>query len=334
VVLKEGSHLLRAQAIAKGRRPSAVTRVRIVVKVPLPSAGTVAARISVFNPNDVAFAGGGVWVPMHHAPEVARIDPATNTVASSLQVTADTAQQPGRLGYGDGTLWLTTYTDAGVPGSLVRIDPALGRVVASVRAPDSLCCTPIVGGGSVWAVAPELAGGSLVKVSGQTNTVVATTQVASLFPLVGAYGAGSVWISSGADILRVDPDTNAVAARLGTGSTNAFVLGFGAGTVWLDLSGEIARFDPLSNAITARIKLPETLRDEGHFVAVEGDRAWITGNSAGKPALWRVDLSTNAVTGVVRLASRESDVTGVAVGAGAVWASLYQRDEVVRVAPN
>ena len=71
-----------------------------------------------------------------------------------------------------------------------------------------------------------------------------------------------------------------------------------------------------------------------HFVAVEGDRAWITGSSAGMPALWRVDLSTNAVTGVVRLATCEGEVSGLAVGAGAVWASIYQRDTVVRVAPN
>jgi virginiamycin B lyase len=335
VVLTEGTHLLRAQAIAKGRRPSAIARVRIVVKMPLPPAGTVVARISVFNPHDVAFAGGSAWVPMHHGGALARIDPATNTVATSLPVTDDpSVEQPGRLGYGDGVLWLTNYTNEGIPGSLVRIDPATGQVVAVVRTPDSLCCTPIVGGGSVWAIAPDLAGGTLLKISELTNTIVGTAQVAHLFPLVGAYAAGSLWINSGGDVLRLDPETSAVTARIGTGGTNAFVVGYGAGTVWVDLGREIARVDPSTNAITARIELPETLPEEGHLVAVEGNRAWITGSSVGKPALWRVDVPTNAVTGVVRLATRESEVSGVAVGAGAVWASLYERNEVVRVAPS
>lgn len=334
VVLTEGTHLLRAQAIVKGRRPSAVASVRIVVKVPLPSAGTVVARISVFKPNDVAFAGGSVWAPAHQAGEVARIDPATNTVATSLPVTDDPFEQPGRLGYGDGALWLSNYTNEGVPGSLVRIDPATGQVVAVVRAPDALCCAPIVGGGSVWAIAPDLSGGTVLKISEQTNAVVATAQVANVFPFVGAYAAGSLWISSRGDVLRVDPETSAVTARIGTSGTNAFVVGYGAGTVWVDLGVEIARVDPSTNTIVARVELPETRREEGHLVAVEGDRAWITGSSAGKPALWRVDVSTNAVTGVVRLDSREGDVSGVAVGAGAVWASIYQRDAVVRVAPS
>jgi len=336
VVLKEGTHVLRVQAVARGRRPSAVARVQIVVKTPFPSAGTVVARIPVATtPNDVAFAGGSVWVPLHHGGEVARIDPATNTVASSLPVTDDPfEQQPGRLGYGDGVLWLATYTNEGVPGSLVRIDAVTGQVVAVVRAPDSLCCAPIVGGGSVWAIAPDLSGGTLLKISAQTNAVVATTQVANLFPLAGAYAAGSVWISARGDVLRVDPETSAITARIGTSSGNASVVGYGAGTVWVDLGGTIARVDPTTNAIAARVELPETLPEEAHFVAVEGDRAWITGSSAGKPALWRVDVSTNAVTGVVRLDSRQGDVSGVTVGAGAVWASIYQRNAVVRVAPN
>ena len=335
VVLTEGTHLLRAQAIAKGRRPSAVARVRIVAKTPLPPGGTVVARISVFDPHDVAFAAGSVWVPMHHGDAVAKIDPATNTVAASLRVTDNpSVEQPGRLGYGDGVLWLTNYTNEGVPGSLVRIDPVTGQVVAVIRAPDSLCCTPIVGGGFVWAIAPDLAGGTLLKISELTNTVVGTTQLAHLFPLVGAYAAGSLWINSGGDVLRLDPETSAVTARIGTGGTNAFVVGYGAGTVWVDLGRQMARVDPSTNAITARVELPETLPEEAHLVAFEGNHAWITGNSAGKPALWRVDVSTNAVTGVVGLASRESEVSGVAVGAGAVWASVYGRNEVVRVAPN
>lgn len=331
MLLTKGMHVLRAQAIAKGRRPSAVTRIRIIVKVPVPSAGTVLARISVTDPNDVAFAAGSVWVPLHHSAAVARIDPATNAVATSVPVTtSDSGEKPGRLAYGDGALWLTNYTDIGVAGSLVRIDPATGNVVASVRSPAELCCAPIVGGGWAWAIAPDLSGGSLIKVSEQTNAVVGTMRLANAFS--GAYGAGSVWVGSGNEVVRVDPATNAVTARIPM-SGNASVRAFGAGTVWVDLDTKIARVDPATNAIASRIALPETFGREPHFVAVDGDRAWITGSSADKSALWRVDVSTNSVTGVVRLDFPAGSIGGVAVGAGAVWASLGDR-AIVRVAPN
>ena len=331
VVLAEGTHALRAQALAKGRRPSAVTKIQVVAKTPLPSAGTVAARISVFNPNDVAFAAGRLWVALHHSGAVAAIDPATNAVATSVPVTSNADEQPGRFAYGGGALWLTNYTNEGIPGSLVRIDPVAQRVVAVVRSPAELCCTPIVGGGWVWAIAPDLAGGSLVKVSEQTNGVAGTMQVAGAFS--GAYGAGSVWVGSGSDVVRIDPATNAITARIPM-SGDAFVVGFGAGTVWVDLGTTIARIDPSTNSIVGRIELPEILHGEVHAMAIDGDRAWFTGSSAAKPALWRVDVSTNTVTGVVLLGASGGDVGGVAVGAGAVWASLFDRNTVVRVAPS
>lgn len=332
VELTEGTHVLRAQAIAKGRRPSAVTSIRIVVKAQLPSAGNVVARIPVASPNGVVFAAGAVWVPLHHSGAVARIDPATNGV-STFPVTSDPDQQPGALAYGDGALWLVNYTRQNVPGSLVRIDPATGNVVAVIPSPAELCCDPIVGGGSVWMIAPELPGGSVVKVSEQSNAVVATLPIANAFS--GVYGAGSLWIGSSGAVVRVDPATNAMTTIPVSGISS--VAGFGAGTVWIDAASKILRLDPSTGAIVGEVRLPEFRGgdDEGqHFVAVEGDRAWIAGTSENRPVLWRVDVTTNVVTGVAHL---DDSVVGgrvgrLAVGGGAVWVAFGEA--ILRVAPS
>jgi streptogramin lyase len=328
VELREGAHFLRVQAIAKRRRPSAVTRVRIDAKAALQPAGSVVARISVASANGVVFAAGAAWVPLHHSGAVARIDPATNAV-TNFPVTSDPGQKPGSLTYGDGALWLVNYTSPGVAGSVVRIDPATGQVIASVPLPAELCCDPIVGGGSLWAIAPELSGGSVLKVSEGSNTLVATIPIEHAFS--GAYGAGSVWIGSSGEVLRLDPATNAATARI---AVSGLVVGFGAGTLWIDATTEVVRVDPSTNAVVGRVVLPDLRTDEElHFVALDGDRAWIAGTSANRPVLWRVDLATNAVTGVVHLDDGVGGRVGrVAVGAGAVWAAVG--DAVVRVAPG
>ena len=330
VDLTEGTHVLRAQAVAKGERPSAVTSIRIVVKAPLPSAGNVVAHIALPDANGLIFAAGGVWVPLHHSGAVARIDPATGMV-STFPASSDPGQQPGALAYGDGALWLVNYTGPSVPGSLVRIDPTTGSVSAIVPSPAELCCDPIVGGGSVWLIAPELSGGSLVKVSEQTNAVVGVLPIANVSS--GVYGAGSLWLGSAGAVVRVDPTTNSTATIPVKGMSS--VVGFAAGTVWIDATDEVLRLDPSTGTVVGRIALPEFRTDDGlHLVASDGNRAWITGVSRNRPALWRVDVTTNAVTGFALLDdSAVGDRVGrVAVGAGAVWVTLG--DGVLRVAPS
>ena len=182
-------------------------------------------------------------------------------------------------------------------------------------------------------IAPELLGGSVVKVSEQSNAVVGTLPIANAFS--GVYGAGSLWIGSSGAVVRVDPATNATTTIPVSGISS--VVGFGAGTVWIDAATEILRLDPSTGAIVGKVRLPDFRggMDEGlHFVAIEGDRAWIAGTSENRPVLWRVDVTTNAVTGVVHL---DDSVVGgrvgrLAVGGGAVWVAFGEA--ILRVAPN
>ena len=72
---------------------------------------------------------------------IARISPATGRVESSLAV-ADARE----VAFGDGAVWVAS----GDLGTLTKIDPSTGTVVATARVGPWICCIA-VGGGYVWA---------------------------------------------------------------------------------------------------------------------------------------------------------------------------------------
>ena len=104
-----------------------------------PQTGEVVATIPLEGLNDVftqvAFGAGSVWVssdyydmgpaPKRHPGDVVfRIDPQTNRVVDRLAV-----DPPSGLAFGHGSVWATSDGY----GTVSRIDPQSGKVVAKIR---------------------------------------------------------------------------------------------------------------------------------------------------------------------------------------------------------
>ena len=161
-----------------------------------------------------------------------------------------------------------------------------------------------------------------------------------------AFGAGSVWVSSGdyypepvgrrqpSDVvLRIEPEKNRVVDRIPVDSPTG--LTFGHGSVWATSAGHgtISRIDPETGEVAAEIKVGRGAVD---IAADErtGD-VWVAGlylpedysgdfsrENSEYNKLSRVDRATNRVVAEIPIAanSPEGGAQSVAVGEGVVWA--------------
>ena len=160
-----------------------------------------------------------------------------------------------------------------------------------------------------------------------TGRVAASVPVGSA-PAGIAAGAGSVWVTNGADgtVTRIDPHGPHVEQTLPVGSSPAGVA-YGAGAIWVAnaLDGSISRIDPRANRVVQTIDI--------------GGRPTAVAVSAG--AVWVADAGGDAVvpldpgSGVPRRSVRLGDSPGgVAVGFGALWVTEPLAHKLVRIDPG
>jgi DNA-binding SARP family transcriptional activator/ABC-type transport system substrate-binding protein/DNA-binding beta-propeller fold protein YncE len=177
---KDSQTLLRV-----GPRYGDITHIR------LPAGGL--SRPSVGG--GVAVGAGSVWVAQGLS-RILRINPASGRVESRLPV-ADA----NVVAFGGGAVWVAS-SDL---GTLTKIDPRTGTVVATARIGPWICCVA-VGGGYVWAGNDE--GVWKLAPDGRVlDTITTPSQIANIF-----YGDGALWVAADAagTVMRIDPRTDAI----------------------------------------------------------------------------------------------------------------------------
>jgi hypothetical protein len=189
-----------------------------------------------FAPFDVAAGEGAAWVTTARGV-LARIDPATNTVARMVRVPGEAT---GEVAAGEGAVWVTES----VLG-LFRIDPSTNRVVAKIKVDGAdnrrLAIDQVsTGGGSVWVE------GTWAQGSDQTGYVV----------------------SEGAALVRLDPSTGRVRAQIPLQASGRAAVG--DGVAWISGAGEsLAALDDAGRAIG------KPVAGAGGILAPEGKAVWV-----------------------------------------------------------
>ena len=269
-----------------------------------------------------------------------RVAAATNeetTAPEGDQPAAETAQEPVGLdvkvvspgqayvppGFGGGSLWATDLPTCNDTGSA---SSSAGSASASAAA----CALP----------AKTL----LKRLDPQTREEVAEIPLEGFSANITevAFGAGSVWVSSGDYypgpaggkqpddvVLRVNPRTNRVVDRISVYSSSG--LAFGHGSVWVTSAsyGTLSRIDPQTGEVVAKIEVGRGAVD---IAAEERSGAvWVAGlylpkDYAGRASpkysedrkLSRVDPATNRVVAEIpiRAGSPDGGADNVAVGKG------------------
>jgi hypothetical protein len=184
-----------------------------------------------------AVTASGVWLvccwsginTRHPAGWLVRVDPASMRVATRVRLPG----LPTAVGAGSGGVWVT-----GAGGPIWRVDPASGRVVATIGVLDGLGGLPgregpagevgdvLVGRDAVWVSNP--ASGEVLRVDPAHNRLVGAASADGGSPVGGSLVAtgGQVWATSG---------------------TTLWALGGQAPQVWLGELGGQDEGDPVSD---------------------------------------------------------------------------------------
>jgi streptogramin lyase len=288
--------------------------------VVLPEAQPVEPRVEhrfdLSNADFLAAEAGSLWVRRAQGI-VERIDPATNSVVTSVKVEVVASRGCSGLGAGEGAVWSCVGE-----GAVARIDPASSTVVATVEVAKAADQTVIpVTSGHAWVLSEG--GQVLIGVSTEDNAVHQRVELDSPCTDVAA-GAGALWVVcfTAGQVLRVDPEEAAVTARIG-GLPAARTLA-AADAVYVGFADGIARIDPTTNEVTAAVDVPAGAFLAG--IAATPDDVWV---HLTRTFLQRLDPTTLEVTEV--LLAPEPSGGSVLAAYGSVWATAVKDAALYRV---
>jgi virginiamycin B lyase len=215
----------------------------------------------------------------------------------------------------DDAVWVASTN----PYSVLRIDPATNRIVATVPVSGEACSGLASGFGSIWAPLcgkmPEL-----VRIDTAKNAITATIPI----PPAGSEGGiaasdDSVWLvtDKNGTLNRIDPSTNSVRQKISIplGSYNPI---FSNGVVWITgvENGLLTAVD----AITGKVLESVPVGPKPRFLTAGGGSVWTLNQGDGTVS--RVEEKSRRV-----IATIHTGIPGVGgdigYGADSVWATVF-----------
>ncbi len=250
-----------------------------------PPTGRIIAQIRVGSHPDLAIGIGmnSVWIVDTKDRTITQIDPMTNKVVGTIPAKI-TDETEGSIAIGAGSLWVLTNENGTDSGTLSRLDPQSGKVIANIAVkPKSHAA--IFAFGSVWVT--STGGGSVARVDPHTNAMTADIPVRAAPRFMAASDDG-LWVLSQGDgsLARIDPLTNRVIATIEIGVPGeGGDLCIGEGYVWVSAEGvPLSQIDPRTNKLIRQYvggEKDDTLR-------VDFGSAWIIDELKGQ--VWQVNL--------------------------------------------
>jgi virginiamycin B lyase len=300
--------------------PSPSPTASLVPPTDITAVGGVA--LSVADADWLQVADGHVWTTL--GTEVAQqLDPTTGKELKAVPLGGPVCTA---MDHGFDSLWVPVCS---TPGTVLRLDPATGKVLARIPVPDGLEVmeegSVASGEGFVWVVTVGDER-TLVKIDPTTNTVVDRVPV-EVGVTAARAGEGALWTTNTVTsaVERRDPSSGALVASVPTGKGARF-FAVGEGAVWVqnNIDGTVTRVDPATNKAVATITVDSGPVDGGDL-AVGGGFVWarVTDTLVAK-----IDPATNTVV------ARYSPAAGsgsVAAGEGAAWVSAHDHDVVYRL---
>jgi YVTN family beta-propeller protein len=186
------------------------------------------------------------------------------------------------------------------------------------------------GGGIALRGAPN----SVAAINTRTNRVVGQVAV-GVRPSAIAFGSGSLWVANLDDqtISRVDPSALRLVGTLTVGDPPTGIAAAG-GRVWVVRSNptatfvSVSRIEPQFDVIDRTARIGTVVPGSPGAIAARGDTLWVAPSSG---ELTRLDPVTGRV---VQHLDPNAGPTGIDLGAGAVWVSDSEANNVTRVDPT
>jgi DNA-binding beta-propeller fold protein YncE len=244
--------------------------------------GSISRTVPLPGSADAIAAGeGSIWVADGRRGLVSRIPAGYGRITQRIRVPiSDRATRPtGRLqapraslAVGGGAVWLANGSD-----SLIRIDPATGKVAALPAGPrvEAVAST----GAAVWALSSRSA--SVLRVDARDGRVTDRISIAARpggdapFPVAIAATAGTVWVLNGntATVTQIDGRTLGVVSTVPIGIDRVPTdIAASGDTAWVSNGdGSVARIEAGARR-ASEIRVGESLER----VAAAGSTVWVT----------------------------------------------------------
>jgi hypothetical protein len=264
--------------------------------------------------------------------QLVRIDLRTDKVT----LRADLGPGPRVVAAGGGAVWLTT-ANGQARGQLVRIDPATGRVIATLHLPAGQCSYATYAAGRLWAQCADGSAATLVlrvspvtgRVDEQLGPVRGRLESAivvapqGIWYRTGSGISGLVGISgpvgSGGRARAVTVNDAGFPASLAT--TQSLV--FGQGALWAMTNDEtVAKIDPATGRIV------RTFTYRSYDPAYRGGLRFL---AVGQSSLWFWDFLSDGVLRVSMTTGRPLGRVPDAGSCGGVCQQIYATQSAVWV---
>lgn len=289
----------------------------------IPKPPVVGATITVgAYPTDVAVTAGGVFVANSHDWAISKVDAATNSVLSTFDLPLSGIAGLQALASTEGAIWAAVgFRDANgneLPGSVLRLDPASGQVIATVALamdPWDMATSP----GALWVT--SYMDDTITRIDTATNQITNKIVLVGSGPMGIAFDFGSLWVTAAdqAKVYRIDPVTYQVAATIATVAAPVG-LTTGAGAVWVtnygtenQPDGLLTRIDPATNQVVRTVPVG----GNPLVVAYGGGFVWVP--LQGEPTVVQVSATSSAVQARVTLGGKPH---GIAATDTSVWVTV------------
>ena len=215
----------------------------------------------------------------------------------------------------DDAVWVASTK----PYAVQRIDPAINKIVATIRISGEACSGLAFGFGSVWApVCGE--NPALARIDAATNKISATIPIPPAGPEGGITTSDdSVWMvtDKNGTLTRIDPSTNSVRQKtsIPPGSYNPV---FSDGVVWITgvETSVLTAVDAASGGVLKSIPVGSKPR----FLTAGGGSVWTLNQGDGTVS--RVDEKSRKVIATIQVGIPGTG-GDIDYGAESVWPTVF-----------
>lgn len=231
--------------------------------------------------------------------------PSSPTPPRYVAATVGTADSPGDIASGFGSIWVVTHRGAEVD----RIDPATNRVIAKIPSKGSELIGAAAGAGHVWYLDAGLQ--TVEGIDPKGNRVTVRTKVDSDGGGVTA-GGGGVWFAgTSGKVVSIDSNTGRILVSRRLAPVGTYLSAYAdAGRVWV-VSPDLSKLFWLDPS-TLRVLKQQHLEGDLGTVATGFGALWVGGDSG---PLYRLDPHTGAVVRRIPL----EGVASIAIGRRLLW---------------
>jgi YVTN family beta-propeller protein len=266
----------------------------------------------------VTFDGTNIWVGNFTTDTVAKIDPVSGAVLTTVAV----GHQPAHLAFDGSFVWVA---NSGA-NTLSKINPATNAVVDTV----TVAATPwglAFDGTSLWV--SNFGAAKVTRLNPTTDTVITTVDVGTN-PGGIAFDGSNIWVANFAvaSLMKIDRSTNTVAQTV-TSLSFPNEIAFDGKLLWVTLEGtdDLARIIPATGAVMApNIALPATADPNG--LAYDGSNMWVANRTTN--SISKVNVTTGAVNTV---ALTTGEPRHVVFDGSNIWVTLKTDGKVLKLVP-